>query len=192
MARSNNNCNVISVLLEENNYPTWLYQMHYHLKSHGLLKIVDETLLCPPPCPINPDGTEDAPLPGRYGTGSSKCMLLSLRHMLCSLRLSYKIFKKEVPGADLRILPHPDPQYLPDSQPFPGSWYRDETESEIELEQKALPLSQFSAMVAQNQNASMPSVPSFGNNIFNTAIPWAANCAAPPNFNASNASVWLS
>ncbi|KAL6219297.1 hypothetical protein ACLB2K_007056 [Fragaria x ananassa] len=33
----------------------------------------------------------------------------------------------EVPSAEPKILPHPDPQHLPDSQPFPGSGYRDET-----------------------------------------------------------------
>ncbi|KAM5588569.1 hypothetical protein ABKV19_006834 [Rosa sericea] len=47
---------IISVKLDDNNYPTWHFQMYSLLRGHGLLKFVDGSHSCPSQFSISDDG----------------------------------------------------------------------------------------------------------------------------------------
>ncbi|PRQ18256.1 putative gag-polypeptide of LTR copia-type [Rosa chinensis] len=48
---------IISVKLDDNNYPIWHFQLYSLLRGHGLLKFVDGTVSCPSQYTISDDGS---------------------------------------------------------------------------------------------------------------------------------------
>ncbi|PRQ21009.1 putative RNA-directed DNA polymerase [Rosa chinensis] len=248
MASFSQTCNVVSVRLDESNYPTWLFQMEHHLRGHGLLKLVDGSLPCPPPFLVAEDGTRTVntcarekwleqdsllislitntlspealtlvigccssmevwlTLKQRYAT-VSEAHVMQLKSTLQNIQkgsdsiekylLRFKSVRNQLAVLGVRmsdqdvkvlILAGLPSEYGHTRQIIRGKAHVDleevrslllSAESEFELEHKALPLSPFTAMHAQNGLTGMtgPGIHS-GSSIFNTSIPWSANCAS--------------
>ncbi|PRQ40037.1 putative transcription factor interactor and regulator CCHC(Zn) family [Rosa chinensis] len=50
-----------NILLDESNYPTWLFRMESFLRGQNLFGFVDGSIPCPPQCVLSTDGTTSTP-----------------------------------------------------------------------------------------------------------------------------------
>ncbi|PRQ50702.1 putative RNA-directed DNA polymerase [Rosa chinensis] len=70
---------IISVKLDDSNYPTWHFQMYSLLRGHGLLKFVDGTHPCPSQYSMSDDGHLSQNSPKEYEDWVAQdCNLISL------------------------------------------------------------------------------------------------------------------